>query len=72
MLFKGVVEDELPMWEKAQIRANIGSEAGPSRRRWAVNWWTDVVGVDVERALDGSLYRVLEWGGMEVLRSASQ
>lgn len=29
--------------------------------------WAKVVGVDVERALDGRLFRVLEWGGMEVL-----
>jgi hypothetical protein len=70
MLFKGVTEDELPLWEKAQIRAQIAGAAGPGRRRRAVSWWTDVVGVDVERALDVGLYRVLEWGGMEVLRFA--
>ena len=29
--------------------------------------WTEVVGVDVARASDPALFRVLEWGGMEVV-----
>jgi len=33
-----------------------------------VDWWKAVVGIDMERALDTSLFRVLEWGGTEVLR----
>jgi hypothetical protein len=32
-----------------------------------VVWWADVVGVDLARAGDAALFRVLEWGGMEVL-----
>ncbi|KAG1888813.1 hypothetical protein F4604DRAFT_1950600 [Suillus subluteus] len=32
-----------------------------------VAWWVDVVGVDPARAGDATLFRVLEWGGMEVL-----
>ncbi|KAG2335785.1 hypothetical protein BDR05DRAFT_1001911 [Suillus weaverae] len=31
-----------------------------------VAWWADVVGVDLARASDMALFRVLEWGGMEV------
>jgi hypothetical protein len=33
-----------------------------------VDWWKAVVGIDMERALDTRLFRVLEWGGMEVLQ----
>lgn len=33
-----------------------------------VEWWKDVVGADIERASDVSLFRVLEWDGMEVLQ----
>jgi hypothetical protein len=29
--------------------------------------WVDVVGVDPARAGDATLFRVLEWGGMDVL-----
>jgi hypothetical protein len=29
-------------------------------------FWTEVVGVGVVRASDRTLFRVLEWGGMEV------
>jgi hypothetical protein len=32
-----------------------------------VAWWVDVVGVDLVRVGDETLFRVLEWGGMEVL-----
>ena len=35
-------------------------------QRRAPEDWRDVVGVDVERALDTTLFRALEWGGMEV------
>lgn len=30
--------------------------------------WCTVVGVERERALDSDLFRVLEWGGMELTR----
>jgi hypothetical protein len=58
MLFMGVSVDSLPKWSKALVK----SEAD-------VIFWADVVGVDIEKTLDAKLYRVLEWGGMEVLRS---
>jgi hypothetical protein len=57
MLFKGVPEDRLHDWPDARAKAEDG-----------VDWWKGVVGVDLERALDTNLFRVLEWGGMEVLR----
>ncbi|KAJ7496729.1 hypothetical protein FB451DRAFT_201882 [Mycena latifolia] len=52
MLFKGVPSEKVDAWS--------ASSEGPER-------WREVVGVDVERALDADLFRVLEWGGMEVL-----
>jgi hypothetical protein len=57
MLFKGISEDHLPEWSNAIER---------SKRD--VEFWRQIVGVDVERAADEKLFRVLEWGGMEVLR----
>jgi hypothetical protein len=56
MLFKGVKQEDIIEWPMARTNAASG-----------VEWWKDVVGVDVERASDVSLFRVLEWGGMEVL-----
>jgi hypothetical protein len=58
MLFKGVPHAQLAYWTGAQSRA-----------RENVVWWTRVVGVDVAKAADVGLFRVLEWGGMEVLRA---
>lgn len=55
MLFRGVDENTLDSWEAARERAEQ-----------SIDRWRDVVGVDVARALDASLFRVLEWGGMEV------
>lgn len=56
MLFKGVSENYLDSdWSKAVARA--GDDVG---------WWRDVVGVNIEQARDSQLFRVLEWGGMEV------
>jgi len=57
MLFKGVPEDQLVDWSGAQRRAMKD-----------VDFWRNVVGVDVAKAGDAKLFRVLEWGGMEVLR----
>lgn len=57
MLFKGVPDDETVDWPTAKAKAASG-----------VDWWQDVVGVNIGRALDPSLYRLLEWGGMEVIR----
>ncbi|KAG2036994.1 hypothetical protein BDR03DRAFT_897531 [Suillus americanus] len=56
MLFKGVCKEHLANWANAQMQAEKD-----------VAWWVDVVGVDPARAGDASLFRVLEWGGMEIL-----
>ncbi|KLO11501.1 hypothetical protein SCHPADRAFT_905930 [Schizopora paradoxa] len=56
MIFCGVSEDD-ERWNEARSRA--GQEV--------TEVWKDAVGIDVERASDVSLFRVLEWGGMEVL-----
>ncbi|KAG8723739.1 hypothetical protein FRC09_001946 [Ceratobasidium sp. 395] len=55
MLFKGVEEVSLEAWAPAQGKAT----EHPSM-------WCDIVGVNVEKAQDTSLFRVLEWGGMEI------
>ena len=55
MLFRGVCEDELDEWKAADNDENLK----PGE-------WKDLVGVDVERTSNESLFRVLEWGGMEV------
>ncbi|KAG1844211.1 hypothetical protein DFJ58DRAFT_31306 [Suillus subalutaceus] len=56
MLFRGVSKERLENWSNAQMQAEKD-----------VAWWVDVVGVDLARASDMTLFRVLEWGGMEVL-----
>ena len=58
MVFQGVKESELKKsWSAAQARADQD-----------ISCWVDTVGVDVERTLDRGLFRVIEWGGMEVIR----
>ncbi|KAJ7493848.1 hypothetical protein FB451DRAFT_1360535 [Mycena latifolia] len=54
MIFKGISDNELDVW------AGSKPAAGDEER------WKGIVGVDIDRALDSSLFRVLEWGGMEV------
>jgi len=56
MLFYGVAVGDLGLWEAAITRAD-GADG---------KFWADVVGVDATRAADSGLFRVLEWGGMEV------
>jgi len=57
MLFKGLTEDRVKLeWPNAAACAEKD-----------VGWWKDVVGVDLEHALDPTLLRVLEWGGMEIV-----
>ncbi|KAL1757113.1 hypothetical protein FB107DRAFT_273316 [Schizophyllum commune] len=56
MLFKDVGKEDLGRWAKALARADE-----PASR------WRDVVGAQLEKTLDASLFRVIEWGGMEVL-----
>ncbi|KAK0437628.1 hypothetical protein EV421DRAFT_2038130 [Armillaria borealis] len=55
MLFRRVCEDELDEWEGSLSRASENVEV-----------WKDVVGVDCDGMKDEALFRVLEWGGMEV------
>jgi hypothetical protein len=57
MLFRGVRPDDVGVWAAAAARAT--SEDGAT-------FWKEVVGVDAVRASDLTLFRVLEWGGMEV------
>ena len=47
--------DELNEWEGALLRASGN-----------VDVWKDIVGVDPDGMKDEALFRVLEWGGMEV------
>ncbi|CAE6455774.1 unnamed protein product, partial [Rhizoctonia solani] len=54
MLFRGVQESQIEYWTDAVAMAQK-----------EVSVWRDIVGVDVARAQDKSLFRVLEWGGME-------
>ncbi|CAE6526558.1 unnamed protein product [Rhizoctonia solani] len=51
MLFMGVQEGDLGPWETARVPAEE---------------WSRVVGVDTAKAKNTSLFRVLEWGGMEI------
>ena len=55
MVFRGV-EDDIREWTYAIERAEVD-----------VTFWRDVVGVDAQAAQDASLFRMLEWGGMEVI-----
>jgi len=57
MLFRGVPDNEAPMWAEAALRASGAAEM-----------WRDVVAPEggFDALADTQLYRVLEWGGMEV------
>ena len=55
MLFRGVKEAELGEWEGAQAKAAEPAEM-----------WREIVGVNLGETLNESLFRVIEWGGMEV------
>lgn len=56
MLFKGVRDEDSVLWPEAKTRA----KDDPSI-------WARIIGVDFEKTVDTGLYRVIEWGGMEVL-----
>ncbi|KAF9563453.1 hypothetical protein CPC08DRAFT_323610 [Agrocybe pediades] len=58
MVFQGVSDEEVPQWTKATAKVEED-----------VSFWEDVVGIDRKRTTDASLFRVVEWGGMEVLRT---
>lgn len=55
MLFGGVHESQLSYWAEAQGRA-----------KEEVSRWNSIVGTVKQRQGDGTLSRVLEWGGMEI------
>jgi hypothetical protein len=60
MLFRGVAAADVELWQSASALApTVAAPDGATS-------WTHVVGVDAERASDRTLFRVLEWGGMEV------
>ncbi|KAK0454157.1 uncharacterized protein EV420DRAFT_1645011 [Desarmillaria tabescens] len=55
MLFKRVCEDEFDEWDEAHLRISDG-----------VAFWRGIVGVNEVKMGDEGLFKVLEWGGMEV------
>jgi len=57
MLFRGGTKGDLPLWSQAVARGSASDGA---------TFWAQVVGVDAVRASNRGLFRVLEWGGMEV------
>jgi len=57
MIFQGVDESDLGCWSAARSKASED-----------VSFWVDTVGVDVGRTLDSQLFRVIEWGGMELVK----
>jgi len=59
MLFRGVDPRDLGHWTQAAARATTEDGA---------TLWARVVGVDAVRGSDRGLFRVLEWGGMEIER----
>jgi hypothetical protein len=58
MLFHGIEHEDSSSREIWQEALNRSSEN--------VSFWKAVIGLDEEKALDRDLFRVLEWGGMEV------
>jgi hypothetical protein len=57
MLFQKVDVDQLDNWAVGMLKAKED-----------VGFWRDVVGVESkERQEDKNLFRVLEWGGMEII-----
>lgn len=55
MVFQGITADRLEAWQKARDRSLE-----------PVDFWKGVVGTDEFRQSDRGLFRVLEWGGMEI------
>jgi hypothetical protein len=57
MLFQKVDVGQLELWAEAAKRVEDD-----------VEFWQDIVGVESrERQEDKNLFRVLEWGGMEII-----
>jgi hypothetical protein len=59
MLFHSVAPSDLGLWKQAAARATAAEDGSATFR-------ARVVGVDSVRASDCALFRVSEWGGMEV------
>lgn len=57
MLFKGLQEDDVH---------GAWSSAVDAAQRDTTQWCT-VVGIDSQALADNTLFRVIEWGGMEIL-----
>jgi len=57
MLFRGVHSNNVGLWVPAATR--MAAEDGAT-------FWLNVISVDAVCASDRMLFRVLEWGGMEV------
>lgn len=55
MIFTRVADEDRFKWHSADLRAQEN-----------VDWWKSVVGIDESRINDKQLFRVLEWGGMEI------
>jgi hypothetical protein len=53
MVFQGVPNKDLKNWLVASSTSKD---------------WAELIGVDISRASNTNLFRVLEWGGMEVTR----
>lgn len=56
MLFQGISEADLAAWIEAE-----------ERTKEDVSRWNSVVGIDEVKQKDETLFRVLEWGGMEIV-----
>jgi hypothetical protein len=61
MLFRGVAAADVEFWHSMSALAPTAAVADGAAS------WAHVVGVDAARASDRALFRVLEWGGMEVM-----
>ena len=57
MLFRGVDARDLDIWSEAEQR----------RKDMDVGAWRTIVGIDLEGMRCEELFRVLEWGGMELV-----
>ncbi|KAG9015630.1 hypothetical protein FRB90_004668 [Tulasnella sp. 427] len=55
MLFQGVNTSDTALWKEAESRASESPDL-----------WREVVGIETKQSEDG-MFRVVEWGGMEVL-----
>ncbi|KIO32157.1 hypothetical protein M407DRAFT_67171 [Tulasnella calospora MUT 4182] len=55
MLFEGIPSDRLVEWKETRERSSVD-----------VEMWKGIVGVEDARQGDQNIFRVLEWGGMEV------